>query len=1005
MSVRTMVSRVLGRPGKWIVLAYIALPLALFGIPAAFGVPWLLGDNLIQNYPLRVLVGIDLRHAHLPLWNPYLWSGSPLLAGFNAGAAYPTTFLFAILPSALAWVTNQVAAQAIAAIGMLVLVRVLGRSWLAAGLAAGAFAYGGFMAQQTVHIDLVQAGAWLPWAFVALDRLAHRPTGRPIGRWVALLACSLGLMALTGAVEPLLDSAVVLVVYAAWLAWRTSGRRTEIALGTVLGGVLGVMIGALQLLPGSMLQAESQRSVANFTYFASGSMNKSLTLLGLDPLLFGGAHSFPIGYYATYNLPEVSSYIGIMAVMALFGLLSRRHWRSADAATWRIWYVVLGLGLVMTWGHFTPLGHLFYEIPFYNRQRLLARNLLEVDLAAAILFGIWVDRTFVPVIARARSQSAQLTGDPHDQAIAPARWRARHPGSPIPGGWTSDVVLPLVPVVAVVALQVIMLCGGTWFPHVLHVPAQLTRSKLWPLVGFLTIPTVVALCAGWLFVRRENLGTKLPVLIASLLFVDLAIFNVVTQTFPDPQSAISAGAPWANQLSNSVSATGTGPAGGEHRMALYNPEGFHPLEVDRIGPPDMTILRNIDSVQGYGAIVSGKYDLATGSHQEGNLNLAALSGNTFRRLDLSALVTLPAYFMNLESATKTAEPVMSGAGGRPNARRSVSLSGSRNVTQYFGATLRMTKVSVPVSATAPASTVRIGLLQADGSGTKWLTATTPVGPSATTVTAVADVETAHGAYDAADGLVFRTTGRVSLGRASLSTSDEGTYKLDGALVDAVTGPTWRTDGQIGIFPLFTTSSAAGRAWVQPPAPATTAATLVPRAGTTAASGADGSARVVSDTSWGGETIEIHAASASTLVRSEGYDPGWRATIARANSSGTESGAVRSVPVTRSGVVQAVEVPAGTWLVTFKYKPRSVSEGFALTVAGLAGALALALLPASRRRRLRRRAPRRLARGQGRTNAGSPPGPAKSVPEPCAAAPGPVPTSAAGKSDRRLRGTP
>ena len=84
----------------------IASPVALFAVPALAGVTWLVSDNLTQNFPLRVLVGIDLRHGHAPVWDPYLWSGSPLLSGFNAGAAYPATWLFSVLPGAFAWVVK-----------------------------------------------------------------------------------------------------------------------------------------------------------------------------------------------------------------------------------------------------------------------------------------------------------------------------------------------------------------------------------------------------------------------------------------------------------------------------------------------------------------------------------------------------------------------------------------------------------------------------------------------------------------------------------------------------------------------------------------------------------------------------------------------------------------------------------------------------------------------------------------------------------------------------------
>jgi len=74
---------------------------------AAFVLPDLLGghlvitgDNVQQNYPLHVLVGSMVRRGQLPFWNPYLYSGTPLLAGFNAGAFYPLVGLFVILPIA-----------------------------------------------------------------------------------------------------------------------------------------------------------------------------------------------------------------------------------------------------------------------------------------------------------------------------------------------------------------------------------------------------------------------------------------------------------------------------------------------------------------------------------------------------------------------------------------------------------------------------------------------------------------------------------------------------------------------------------------------------------------------------------------------------------------------------------------------------------------------------------------------------------------------------------------
>ena len=80
----------------------VAVPVVIFVLPDVFfGHLLLTGDNLQQNYPLRVLVGSMYRHGQLPFWNSYIFSGTPLLAGFNAGAFYPLIGLFVVLALAI----------------------------------------------------------------------------------------------------------------------------------------------------------------------------------------------------------------------------------------------------------------------------------------------------------------------------------------------------------------------------------------------------------------------------------------------------------------------------------------------------------------------------------------------------------------------------------------------------------------------------------------------------------------------------------------------------------------------------------------------------------------------------------------------------------------------------------------------------------------------------------------------------------------------------------------
>ncbi|MBO0714747.1 MAG: hypothetical protein J2P59_08320, partial [Acidimicrobiales bacterium] len=214
-------------------------------------------DDLIQNFPLRVLVGSELRNGHLPLWDPYEWSGAPLLAGFNAGAFYPATLLFAFLPASLAWNLGQAAVYAVAATGMFCFLRRRGFRPEAAWLAAVVFSGSGFMASHLNHLGLIEGMSWVGWVLLALDHLARpaRPGEKPDHaaivrarvRWSALLGLFGGLVVLAGDPRAVSNVAVPAAVFGIWLVWRSRGRRTPLLTSIAAGCLLAGLIGAGQL--------------------------------------------------------------------------------------------------------------------------------------------------------------------------------------------------------------------------------------------------------------------------------------------------------------------------------------------------------------------------------------------------------------------------------------------------------------------------------------------------------------------------------------------------------------------------------------------------------------------------------------------------------------------------------------------------------------------------------------------------------------------------------------
>ena len=272
-------------PGRRDALALgllFGVPLVALAIPALAGYPLLTGDDLAQNFPLSAYVGQVLRHGHLPVFNPYLWSGAPLLAAANAHALLGTTWLFAVLPALVAWVLAEALTLGAAAAGVYVLLRRSGCGPLASALAGATFGLGGFVVSQAVHIDFVAAAAGLVWILVALHGLCRgRRTRAPA--WALLLAAAAASTALAASPDIAVDVVVVVGLYGGQLWLKAPGRRVAVAGWALAGAATGALLAAVQWLPTAEFVAVSQRAHPTYAYATAGSLSLRDLLVLLAP--------------------------------------------------------------------------------------------------------------------------------------------------------------------------------------------------------------------------------------------------------------------------------------------------------------------------------------------------------------------------------------------------------------------------------------------------------------------------------------------------------------------------------------------------------------------------------------------------------------------------------------------------------------------------------------------------------------------------------------------------
>src|SRR5712691_703349 len=512
------------RRGDLIAVGLLAgLALLVFGVPSLLGHPVLPGDDMTQNYPLRVLAGREIRAGHPPVYDPYIWGGAPLLADWNAAAAYPLTWVFAVLPPLAAWTFGLVFTYATAAIAMFGFLRGLRLRTVAAFAGALTFAFGGAMAAQVTHFGLVAGMSWVPLALLAVTRLSSADRGLR-GRlgWTAVLGLTVGLIVAAGEPRATVDGCVIIVGYAAWRVARARGARWP-SLASVAGGVmLGVALSAVQWLPGLAAISTSQRAGASLELFSSGSLpDRWLTLMLVPDLLGGSGTWMQPGFFGFYNLTEVAGYAGILPLVAAFALLARvpvRGWGAGllrraprpRLPEWLVWHVIAVVGMALALGGNTPLGSVLAGLPFYGTQRPQSRNIIVMDLALAVLLAYWVNTPFPDRVRRV------------------AR---RVPLESIAGA------LPAVAVVAVVAAG---LFWGTGLVHWLDGNDAISAAAVAGLKPWLVPFAVLGILAGAL----AGLGRRLPWrtwsrLIAGFVVADVIAFSAlaVVQIAPRPAPA------------------------------------------------------------------------------------------------------------------------------------------------------------------------------------------------------------------------------------------------------------------------------------------------------------------------------------------------------------------------------------------------------------------------------------------------------------------------------------
>ncbi|MBC8506497.1 MAG: YfhO family protein [Anaerolineales bacterium] len=427
-----MYKRIFRLPNFPIIIA----PIILFSPHLFMGKALFWGTPALQFMPWWSWAWETILDGHLPLWNPLLGMGAPLIANYQSALFYPPNWLYFLTYSLggvglMAWMQSVVVVLHLvwAGLGMSALARRLGMNRLAQTVCGLAFCLSGYLVARAWFASINAAVAWLPWVMLFSYDVANERSRRSVLK----LGLTVGMQLLAGHAQTAWYTLLLGGIWAAFWGWRThmslrtskwvkqsapkigdrvvaesasrAGKyarsqvyrvvESEIRFGIAV--LLGIGLAAVQLFPTAVYLMQSQRAGAVDMEFALNYSFWPWRFLGLlAPTFFGS----PVtgDYWGYGNFWEDAVYVGLlpfaMAVSVLIRKFIQKRKSSSTSNAQRpalvlFLFSIISISVLLALGKNTPIYPWLYEhVPTFDMFQAPARISIWSVFGLALLAGI-----------------------------------------------------------------------------------------------------------------------------------------------------------------------------------------------------------------------------------------------------------------------------------------------------------------------------------------------------------------------------------------------------------------------------------------------------------------------------------------------------------------------------------------------------------------------------------------------------------------------------------------
>jgi len=337
----------------------------------------IVSDAISFVYPMRTL-GIDiLKSKQVPLWNPYLFGGAPLLANFQSAPFSPTNILYFIFNENTAWGWQVIFQHVLAGFFTYLFLRSLKLGKAGSIFGSVAYTFSGFCliwSQWNAH---TLAASFIPLILYFENKwLTDKKYWAGVG-----LSFSICLQVFSG--YPQIAIYTFLAMGALWLV-KIYKEKDFIyrTLGLFVFSILGFGLSAPQILPASELVGLSQRNVEPIPLQWVFLRFREIILF-LAPDYFGNHATANYWGYKNYLVTIV--YVGIVPLtLTILGFLRTQN-------KIRTFFIILILGaLILAFPN--PLSLLLWNKNIFGLQAgVFYKSLILFTFSITCLSGFAVD--------------------------------------------------------------------------------------------------------------------------------------------------------------------------------------------------------------------------------------------------------------------------------------------------------------------------------------------------------------------------------------------------------------------------------------------------------------------------------------------------------------------------------------------------------------------------------------------------------------------------------------